>query len=349
MPDRQIKIGMRDVWMHKSIKQPDFRAGSVLSNDPWPFVALWLKQNKKSVALSYWLQAQRFSHAASTMAIEATPTALYYSFLNATKALLEVHSTNHGSKHGVSGTRPEDAKAYLSNEKVRFKQAGILPALCNYLGDSSPPTEYNLKDLFWNLPFVHQAYRHTFQASELFIPLEAACYVKKEGTSEAWFQARVVAGYADRRKLKNIPSSFEATNRDGVWYIRRKKRFTWIKGKSSHEQVESAIRRLTNYHRTTRRVILPICGDRELWYFKKSSSSNPVSERHVLAIIFAATHRLSELSRYDPKGLERHLAGSANWLLTEFIEHSSKQFIDQIASEITGCQFWPPGMRTETR
>ena len=55
-------------------------------------------------------------------------------------------------------------------------------------------------------------------------------------------------------------------------------------------------------------------------YLKKSLANNTLSERHSLSIIFAVVHRLSELSRYDPNGLDRHLCGSANWLLTEFIE-----------------------------
>lgn len=347
MLGKQIKISTRNVWMHKAIRHADFAAESVLSNDPWLFVELWLKRSKKTDALAYWLQARRFSEAAKNMGVEAAPLALYYSFLNATKALLMVRGAHHGNQHGVSGERPESAKASLANEKVKFKSGGVLPSLCSYLGDSASEHDYDLKGLLWNLPFVHRAFRHTFTSSpELFLPIEKACYVTRDDTSEGWFQAQVVPRYADKRILRHIPNSFEHFEENGSTYIRRAKRFKWMRGRSSNQKIEAALTRLGTYHSSTRRVIVPITGNRDLWYLKKSLANNHLSERHGLAIMFAAMHRLSELSRYDPKGLERHLCGSANWLLTEFIEHASDQFIDQMASEITGFQFWQPRMRS---
>ena len=347
MAIEQLKIGMRRVWMHKGVVNADFGAESVLSNDPWSFVELWLQRNRKTDALPYWLQARRFSEAAKILEVEAAPLALYYSFLNATKTLLMVRESLHGSTHGVSGDRPEDAKASLSNEIVTFKNGGILPALCRYLGDSATAQEYRLKDLLWNLPFVHRAFRHTFSsAPELFVPLENAKYVKKTDSNEAWFQAGIAPRYCDGRILRSIPSSFECFEEDGKTFVRRKKRFRWIHGRCSRKQKLEAAARLASYHSTIRRIVVPITGVSSLWYIKKNQSNTPPSERHSLAVMFAAMHRLSELSRYDPAGLERHLMGRSNWLITEFIEHAPNQFIDQIASEITGLQFWQPGIRT---
>lgn len=56
-------------------------------------------------------------------------------------------------------------------------------------------------------------------------------------------------------------------------------------------------------------------------------------------------HRLSELSRYEPQTLNKHLNKDASWLLTEFITKSMYQFIDQISSEITGNDFRLTGFR----
>ena len=347
MKGAQLKIGTRKVWMHKSVQHADFVSESVLSNDPWLFVELWLKRQKKANTLAFWLQARRFSEAAKAMPIEAAPLALYYAFLNATKALLVVHGTSHGNNHGVTGDRPENAKASLANEKVTFKSGGVLPGLCSYLGDSASSQEYDLKSLLWNLPFAHRAFKHTFtSAQEIFIPIEQACYVTRDGTSEAWFQAEVSPRYSDKRILRHIPKSFEHFEVDGQTFVRRAKRFKWYRGRASKAEKDRAIVRLRNYHSTTRRVIVPITGNRDLWYLKKSVSSNTLRERHELAITFAAMHRLSELARYDPEGFDRHLCGNANWLLTEFIEHAADQFIDQIASEITGFQFWRPKIRS---
>lgn len=56
-------------------------------------------------------------------------------------------------------------------------------------------------------------------------------------------------------------------------------------------------------------------------------------------------HRLSELARYKPYILKAHLESQHNWLLTEFIMRSSKQFIDEIATEITGDLFKVTNMK----
>jgi hypothetical protein len=43
--------------------------------------------------------------------------------------------------------------------------------------------------------------------------------------------------------------------------------------------------------------------------------------------------------------LASHLSGQKNWLLSEFIQMSPVQFIDEMASEITGYQFLMPNVR----
>ena len=347
MQGENLKIGTKRVWMHKAIRNPDFSAEAVLSNDPWLFVELWLKRQKKSEALAYWMQARRFSEAAKQMPVESAPLSLYYSFLNATKALLVVRSAHHSENHGVTGDRPQSAKASLANEIVEFKGGGVLPALCSYLGESTVSQKYTLKELLWNVPFVHRAFRHTFtSALELFIPIEQACYVSRSDTSEAWFQAEVAPRYADGRILRHLPSSFEHFESQGKTLVRRRKRFRWYQGRANRLKKEQAFFRLSNYHSSTRRLIVPITGNRDLWYLKKDVANNAPAERHGLTVVFAAMHRFSELSRYDPSGFGRHLCGSANWLISEFIEHASDQFIDQIASEITGFQFWRPRIRS---
>lgn len=341
-----LKMSGRRLWMHKGIISPDFTKEHVLSHDPWLYVELWLRRNKASESLSFWRQARRFAEASYDMPTEAAPLAIYYAFLNATKTLLTCKSTRHGNHHGVAGDRPEDARASLSNENVTLKSGGVLPALCAYLGENVTQQTYSLSDILWNIPFIHRAFNLTFSSKgELFIPLERARYVKKEKSTECWFCAEVIPRYSDNRKLSSIPSSFEYFNENGITLIRRKKRFRWYSGRSNKQKLGEAHRRLVSYHSSLRRVVVNINGNRDLWYLKKITPNNPVAERHTIVLIFAAMHRLSELSRYDPNGLDKHLSGSANWLLSDFIHGAMDQFIDQISTEITGCQFWPPKVR----
>jgi hypothetical protein len=51
------------------------------------------------------------------------------------------------------------------------------------------------------------------------------------------------------------------------------------------------------------------------------------------------------LCRYKPIELAAFLSGQKNWLLSEFIQMAPNQFIDEIASEITGYQFMTPNTR----
>lgn len=332
--------------MHKGIVDPEFSSEHVLSRDPWQYVELWLKRRNEIDALSFWSQARRFAEASYDLGPEAAPLLNYYAFLNATKALLATKKIAGGAHHGVSGNRPENARTNLSAEFINFKTGGVLPDLCRYLGESTQAHTYSLKDILWNIPFIHRAFRLTFtSSSELFIPLEKSIYVRKRNSTEAWFEAEVIPRFSDMRMLSNIPNSFECCEREGKMIVRRKKRFKWFKTRDSRASKSAAVSRLCHYHATTRRIVVNISGNRDLWYLKRHQDINPVGMRHTLVLMFAAMHRLSELSRYDPKGLDRHLSGQANWLLTEFIHGSMDQFIDQISSEITGCQFWPPKVR----
>ncbi|AUQ59388.1 hypothetical protein PhaeoP30_02496 [Phaeobacter inhibens] len=341
-----LKLNGRRLWMHKGIASPDFTKEHVLSRDPWLYVELWLKREKASESLSYWQQAKRFADASNGMPTEAAPLTIYYSFLNASKALLTYKKATFSQHHGVAGVRPENARAALSTEIVHLKGGGILPELCRYLGESVGNSEHSLSDILWNIPFIHRAYCLTYHSKgELFIPLEEVRYVKSSTAEECWLEAQIVPRFSDKRKLLSIPSSFEYFERDGNTFVRRKKRFRWFGGRSNATKRKEAHQRLVRYHSTLRRIVVNINGNRDLWYLKRASDQNSAAERHTLVLMFAAMHRLSELSRYDPNGLDRHLSGKANWLISEFVHGAMDQFIDQIATEITGCQFWQPKIR----
>jgi len=82
-----------------------------------------------------------------------------------------------------------------------------------------------------------------------------------------------------------------------------------------------------------------------LWYLKRNAEVPDVINRSSMTLSFAAMHRLSDMSRYDPLLLHKHLDRSHNWLLSEFISLAPRQLIDEIAAEITGLDFMVPGTR----
>jgi YaaC-like Protein len=141
--------------------------------------------------------------------------------------------------------------------------------------------------------------------------------------------------------LQNIlPSRYEVDA--GVsdrCLIRRKKRFRW---KNKGDQQSTNLQSLITYHNQVRQDITPIFAPVNSWYMKKNLRAVQPVEKSQLPLLFAAMHRLSELSRYDPITLARHLDAQHNWILTEFLQVAPAQFINNIACEITGKEFVKP-------
>ncbi|WP_420832715.1 YaaC family protein [Sporolactobacillus spathodeae] len=135
--------------------------------------------------------------------------------------------------------------------------------------------------------------------------------------------------------MNKLPSLFERDfyNVNG-FSIRTKRRIKWVG--SNHSTKAKSMKRLSNLHKRVRHHIVYISGTTTSWYLKRANLPNKLINRSSLPLIFAAMHRLSELSRYENILLYKHLNSQENWLLTQFIELSRFQFIDEISSEITG-------------
>jgi len=165
-------------------------------------------------------------------------------------------------------------------------------------------------------------------------------FVRKEGSSDAWFVSELNARYISSQ-LKNIlPSGYEIDG--GVedrCLIRRKKRFKW-RTRGNHQAAN--LRNLVNYHKEVRRDVTPIFAPSNSWYLRKNLKTVTPIPKSQLILIFASMHKLSELSRYDPVTLARHLDLQHNWILTEFLQMAPAQFINHIACEITGKEFVKP-------
>jgi hypothetical protein len=344
MASLPIRYRGRPLTLHKAIVSPDFSSRTVLVLDPWDYVEMWLKRHPSSLALFYWQQARAFFNASLQLPKTASPLTSYYCFLNATKALLVVKQIPLSEHHGVSGT-PLGRRAHLSNERVEFRTGGILPALAGYLGEPTQAATYTLHDILYNLPYIHRAYSLTYSSPpELFVPITEPVFVRKSGSTEAWFCAQVrEPQLANLRTLKSLGPPFE---RDlGVsdrFVVRSKKRFEWKPGAS---QRANNLERLMTYHQGIRKRAFYIVGPMRLWYLKRSAAKG-IIERSSLSLTYAAMHRLSEIARYEPTRLAKHFDSQHNWLLAEFLAAAPQQFVDEIASELTGRQFMAPGLRS---
>lgn len=343
MAHKSLILNGKQLLVHKAAMKPDFNSRTVLADDTWEYVEMWLKRNAEKKDLIYWDQAREFYKATQVLPKTASPLTAYYCFLNAVKTLLSVNKISIAGRHGVSG---EQAKNYtsLENEKVKFQTSGVLAQFCEYYNEPvNSPTIYSLKDILYNLPFIHRAYTLTFNQPDLYIPISSPIYVKKNSSKESWIQADVNdRRFQNENTLEKLPSTFERDSGSvDKFIIRKRDRFEWRTGK-----VEKGgnITRLINYHAKVRKDLYYIYGSTKLWYIKRKGVKHIIN-RNPSTLMFAAMHKLSEMSRYSPLVLAKHFDSQHNWLLSEFINTSTAQFIDEMSSEITGKEFMPPGIR----
>ncbi len=338
MAAHKLHIAGKAVRLHGSLMAPDFRTQRVLCSDPWDFVSLWLKRHHQRNALFYWEQAKHFFEASSSLPDLSAPLTSYYCFLNATKALLSSKSEAFVESHGVGG-RSKNGHKSLANEIVDFQGSGILHSLCKYLAEpDNAGKNFTLQDLFWQMPFIHRSFCLSYRgATELFIPLANNNFMRKDGSKEAWFQAEVDRRYINAHTKNAIQPGFELFEENDKYLIRRKRRFRW-----SGRDIENSITSFKTYHKQIRRRVIPIYASENRWYLKKSVAGHDKLANSQLVLIFAAMHRLSELSRYEPIALAGHFNVNHNWLLSEFIRMAPGQFVYGMASEITGLEFIRP-------
>lgn len=346
-PRPSVKIGRNSVSLKRAIIKPNFKNKTVLTDSTWRYVEIFLKENGNEESLFYWEQARNFCKATENLSLVSSPLTTYYTFLNATKALLVYKSIDFDNKHGVSGHR-EDGRYNLQNEHVILKPKGIVSSLSNYLKEPihEGGVEYNLKKILCNLQFVHRAYILTYSEPDLFIPIVNPRFVCDKFRNVGWFEAELEPEHSNKTTLSRLVgfSLDEKYVNDDFYTIRRNKVFTWIAPRNT--PTADSKKELEKYHVKIRKQLRYIYSPNNLWYVKRKDLKNHVIDRGTLPLIFIAMHRLSELSRYQPQILKKLFERSSSWLLSEFITKSMVQFVDQISSEITGDDFRMTGFRT---
>ncbi|MGG1638735.1 YaaC family protein [Paenibacillus sp. NRS-1760] len=343
-----IKNSKSEITVRKAIINPDFSNKTVLTDSTWHYVELFLREKKDKEALNYWYQAENFFKATQSLDMLSKPLTTYYCFLNATKALLTFHHVNYDLQHGVSGERLP-GKINIQNEKISIHPKGVLSGLCNYLKETiqTPKENYTLKDILYNLEYIHRAYIMTYSnQSELYIPLDDLRFVHDKDRKEGWLEVILEPQDSNKSGLSKITgfSIDNYYNNSEFYVLRRNKTFIWDAPRNN--PTLSSLNSFKRYYLNNRKNLRYIFSPNKLWYLKRSNLANGIIDKGTLPLTFAAMHRLSEMSRYDPNTLDKHLSSSSGWLISEFITKSAFQFIDMISSEITGDDFRVTGFRT---
>lgn len=341
-----VRYNGRELKPHKSTTNASLSSRRVLTDRPWEFVALWLKRMGHKKALFYWHQARNFAEAAHGMPVESAPLLHYYSFMNAAKALLITRGVFFNEHHGVGAhkMRSPASKIVLSNEGVRLHKKGVAPALSQYLGETEIKTDHSLEELLFNLPSIHRTYCLTYKnQQDLFIPLMDCRFVFDSTSSIAYLSANLSADYAGGKFMRRLPPTFmeDASVNDGRAI--RSLRSVNISGPEVTNTTD--LDKLEDLHKDLRLDINYIAGTQTLWYVKTKVAGSQRLSRSPLTLTLLAMHRLSEICRYKPVQLASLLGGQKNWLITEFIRQSPRQFIDELSSELTGYQIMIPNVR----
>ena len=142
---------------------------------------------------------------AKGLPLQSAPLLLYYAFMNAAKALLAAKGIAFSPMHGVSEWKPPTGtKLKGVTVAVRIKPHGVLPSLARYYGESETRTHHTLKDILYNLPYIHRTYCLTYTSQpEMFVPLRMPSFVVEEGTSHVFFTALLSQHYATSQYMQN--------------------------------------------------------------------------------------------------------------------------------------------------
>lgn len=328
---------------HKSISNAQFEVRNVLTNDPYTYVDLWLRRHHEDDALFFWRQSNAFYSGAKNLPAEAQPLLLYYCFLNAAKALLTSKHIVFNVYHGVKShnMRAPGAKTVLSNEGVKFLNHGVAASISSYFGETEASNIHNLEEMLYNLSHIHRTYCLTYpQRRDVFLPLKDCKFVRDEDTGLAHFEGAVGTDVDWKSFRKSIPTEFSQQLRglDRIIVSDFK-----VPISSANKPDEDDMDQLRLLNKAIREKVHYIRGSSTLWYLKTKGPTRIA--RQPLTLMLGAMHRLSEQCRYHPAQLSSLLNGQRNWLLREFLTMSPSQFIDEVASEITGHQILVPNVR----
>ena len=225
MPDyTQLVLNNRRLGLPKAVVSPDLKSATVLTNEPWEYVDLYLARQGTAPATEarfYWQQSREFFNASIGLGLQAAPLCLYYSFMNATKALLRARSVSFKEHHGVASWKLDASSKLIDlSVGIKIKTDGVLPALSHYYNESERSNTHTLSDIFFNLPFIHRTYSLTnHPIKEIFIPLVRPSFVFDGASRAIRVMANLTADYPDPRHCKNLPQSFDWHIADGRYFL----------------------------------------------------------------------------------------------------------------------------------
>ena len=313
----------------------------------------------------YLNQAKLYYQASKNGPFEVSMLSSYYCMLNLAKSLLSYRSNcvnefvrdfqRHGINEGFTNAGDDFENIFIQydipdvdaqgHKSSNF--GGVFTMLAKSL-DSDFETKWqhdnlgkSIKTLLYNLPFVQSSYMNTYASSqnkikELFVPLAAGAspyYFVSTGT-KLLLKGEIDVGYlaAEGGKLsddikKTLSGEFDY-DADGSF------RSLNTAPKNNDDSIN---KKLKEFNAELRKNFVYIGGNHPVWFIKRTGLKNKdVLNISTITINMAVMHRLSEIARYKPEQLQHLMDSKESWLFREYMTAALDQFVDEMASEITG-------------
>ena len=367
---KELRLNNRSLWMMRPYTNADYSQIVILTKSVFNFVEAWILKEVASGRLTdkkplhYWHQAKHYYEVGTDLRSEVKPLMNYYCCLNTVKCLLSVLGQDvRNIKHGVSWEKSQNIN--LDDQKIKFLGVGALKGLRTIIGKDDGEHTFSLKTLLYNLVVVHRAYVYTFDNEpEIFIPIKSLKFYYRGSTDKITIAFDLKKDIELSVLKTNIPSCFQFTTKstsDWVkvrdlaideklkWGIENDKIFFRYKNEKDWDESKPTPYKqtiLTKLHNTLRPYFQYIISDSPIWYLKKEDNLNPNILNYSSTVIsYAIMHCLSEMVRYAPDLYKDFLESEYSWLISEFVEVGMDQFIDEIASQITGLNIMRSGVK----
>lgn len=367
----------RSLHMGKAYTQQNYRSSTILTDDAFTYIDFYFSSHKKVMKYQnanlrerygnpdkynfgfYWKQSMSFYQAAKLLPIESSPLASYYSMLNAVKSLIAfrepyvdnfVESFNRHGLNEDSSSAGEDLETIC----VKRKQKGVFCLFGDILEENFQTlwplgTSWSIKKLLYNLAFMHRAFTVTYGSSrgkkvqEQFLPIKAGdsptYFIGNDGN--LYMKAELERGRFSPTAT-SLPQSLIPTLPDSLTVASG---FTVRSKSGAKRNPDSLSTEFKKLNQELRKNFQYIKSTKRLWYLKQVLGTGDSIGMNSMLIIFAAMHRFSEIVRYKPEQLARLLDSKENWLIHEFLTLALDQFIDEIATEITGQDIMCTGIK----
>lgn len=368
MTGRELNFSFRPVkrQTRSYVRQPE-----ILATNPWDVIENVIRRNlnhrvRRRDALYFLWQAKDFWSAAQTAQITSKPLLLYYSMMNAAKALIlyrGVAQTLNRAMHGLSedthlGTVRDPLLANVIAMPNKAGSANIFDLFGQAIGCAplAQKQTYQVANLLPQIVIGHRLWAAVGRRRERFVRADSVSFAIDQANRQTWLRIDI-----DRSDLPTVMSSykeFEVGCRLAPAFRRVKFRDTGS-ANSNHELLNEkfiryesatptsfitrAAERVNDLAGTLKPILWPVVRSTPPYrrYYLYASPSNAVPISPLLSV-YALVYFFGSITRYRPHLFDKVRESPFGMFVDEFLNTQGRQFLFLTASELVQRDVsWP--------